>query len=642
MGVFSVDKRKIYIPLFFVLFLALLFSAYTAAQRINHERSNRTVEIVVDYSQIWELARRNNIDIREVLERLKDSGVTGILAKEQLIEDLEAQGLIYTKSGAELVSDGSLSPFREKIKKDYTYFITFDPEIHKRLAVNLEAKVGGVEAFADENRGLYYVGSPLTAKILNLEGIGVGFPEEGIKAAQELGLSFIPQIRTWPEMKASSLKVVFEQLEGTPNLSVLAFNDADVPGYPHLLPELKKQVEKLGVPVALIEFFNQKGLKRLALDLDKNAVKLHSISSNEMGDITPSRALDRYVLAASERNVRVVLVRLFQNVGSVNWLDFNSAFIKELRSQLESEGLHSGLAKPFGRFPVSYLMLGVIGLGVAAGGVILFLQVLDKKTSLFLGFCGAVLWGILFFFDINAARKFMALASAVIFPTLAVVSTFEPESESLGSSVLKLLKAVLISLMGALFIVGLLPGAGFMIGLDQFAGVKVSLLVPLILIPLFLILKHDEDNPIKILDKVLNDFVQYKWLFILGILALAGAVMLLRSGNEAGMVSEMEIRLREMLRELLFVRPRTKEFLLGHPLMLLSYYLGYRRKYIPLVVLGSIGQVSLVNTFEHLHTPIIVSVIRTFNGVWIGILVGAVAILGYEFLKKWGKRVLNA
>ncbi|NLO89887.1 MAG: hypothetical protein GX088_06155 [Clostridia bacterium] len=636
------DKKKIYLPLFFVLFIALLFSAYTAAQRINHERSNRTVEIVVDYSQIWELARRNNIDIREVLEKFKESGVTGILAKEQLIEDLEAQGLIYTKSGAELFWDDNLSPFGEEIKKDYTYFITFDPEIHKRLAVNLEAKVGGVEAFADENRGLYYVGSPLTARTLNLEAIGVGFPEEGIKAAQELGLSFIPQVRTWPEGKASSLEVVFEQLEGIPNLSVLAFNDPDVPGYPHLMPELKERVEKLGVPVALIEFFDQKGLKRLAMDLNKNAIKLHSISSQEMGNITPSRALDRYVLAASERNVRVLLVRIFQNVSSANWLDFNTAFIKELRSQLESKGLHLGFAKPYGSFPVSYPMLGVIGLGVIAGGVILLFQVLDKKVSLFLGLCGVVLWGILFFIDINAARKLMALASAVIFPTLAVVSTLEPESKGLGTSILKLLKAVLISLMGALLIVGLLPGAGFMIGLEQFSGVKISLLVPLILIPLFLILKREEDNPIKTFGRILNDFVQYKWLFILGILALAGAVMLLRSGNEAGMVSELEIRFREMLRELLFVRPRTKEFLLGHPLMLLAYYLGYKRKYIPLVVLGSVGQVSLVNTFEHLHTPLIFSLIRTFNGVWIGIIVGAVVILGYEFLKKWGKRVLDA
>ncbi|HBT20891.1 MAG TPA: hypothetical protein DEA47_05980 [Peptococcaceae bacterium] len=635
------DNRKIYIPLFFVLILALLFSSYIAVQRMGYEKANRNVEVVVDYSQIWELAKRNNVDIREVLEKLKESGVTGILAKEQLIDDLEAQGFLYIKSGAELALDENLS-FRENIKKDYTYFITPFPEIYDRLKTHLDAKVGGIEAFTEENRGLYYVGSPLSARILNLEGIGVGFPEEGIKASQELGLSFIPQIRTWPEAKVSSFDAVFEQLEGVPNISVLAFNDPYVPGYPHLLPELKEQVKKIGAPVALIEFFDQKGLKKLALDLGKNAVKLHSISSDEMINITPSRALDRYVLAASERNVRVILVRLFQNVSSVSWLDFNSAYIKELRSQLESEGLHPGTAKPFGSFPISYLMLGVIGSGVAAGGIILLLQVMDKKTSILLGFCGVLIYGLLFFFDINTARKFMAFASAVIFPTLAVVSTYDTERKSMNASILNLIKAVLISMIGALFIVGLLSGTGFMIGLDQFSGVKASLLAPLILIPLFLVLKHDKDNPIKISAEILNDFVRYKWLFALGILALAGAVMLVRSGNEAGMVSEIEIRFREMLRELLLVRPRTKEFLLGHPIMLISYYLGYRRKYIPLVVLGSIGQVSLVNTFEHLHTPLVISIIRTFNGLWMGILVGAAVILACEFLGKWGKRVLNA
>jgi membrane protein DedA with SNARE-associated domain len=78
---------------------------------------------------------------------------------------------------------------------------------------------------------------------------------------------------------------------------------------------------------------------------------------------------------------------------------------------------------------------------------------------------------------------------------------------------------------------------------------------------------------------------------------------------------------------ILGVRPRTKEFALGHPLMLLLCYLGYRNnRFLPILLLGAIGQVSLVNTFAHIHTPLLVSALRTVNGLWLGIIIGLILI----------------
>ncbi len=99
-------------------------------------------------------------------------------------------------------------------------------------------------------------------------------------------------------------------------------------------------------------------------------------------------------------------------------------------------------------------------------------------------------------------------------------------------------------------------------------------------------------------------------------------IYLLRTGNSVPeLVSSWEIKLREGLEALLKVRPRTKEFLLGHPLMFLLLYFGYAQKRLPLLLLGIIGQISVVNTYAHLHTPPLrISLIRTFHGLWLGIL----------------------
>ncbi|MBC7345398.1 MAG: hypothetical protein H5U03_08285, partial [Clostridia bacterium] len=125
---------------------------------------------------------------------------------------------------------------------------------------------------------------------------------------------------------------------------------------------------------------------------------------------------------------------------------------------------------------------------------------------------------------------------------------------------------------------------------------------------------------------------------IVTVLAAIGYVCLARTGNVTAGVSGIELQMRQVLDAVLGVRPRTKEFLIGHPFMLLTLYLGYRYRYLPLLLLGSIGQVSLMNTFAHIHTPLTISLARTFNGLWLGILVGLVLIALLEASRRLLRR----
>ena len=71
--------------------------------------------------------------------------------------------------------------------------------------------------------------------------------------------------------------------------------------------------------------------------------------------------------------------------------------------------------------------------------------------------------------------------------------------------------------------------------------------------------------------------------------------------------------------------------------MCLLYY-GYKETYLPMVILAIIGPVSLVNTYAHIHTPILISLLRSAYGIILGIVIGLVLIWGIKLLRRMMKK----
>ena len=109
-----------------------------------------------------------------------------------------------------------------------------------------------------------------------------------------------------------------------------------------------------------------------------------------------------------------------------------------------------------------------------------------------------------------------------------------------------------------------------------------------------------------------------------------------RSGN-GGNASEFELEIRAFMEKILYVRPRTKEFLIGYPALFISYYLYNKNKKISqyILILGSIATMSTVNTFTHLHTPFLYSLLRTMYGVAFGAIIGVLYIFLLNVLIKF-------
>ena len=69
--------------------------------------------------------------------------------------------------------------------------------------------------------------------------------------------------------------------------------------------------------------------------------------------------------------------------------------------------------------------------------------------------------------------------------------------------------------------------------------------------------------------------------------------------------------------------------------MLFAVYFALRRQWVPAfaaTILATIGQADMLNTFCHLHTPIFYSLLRSIHAVWLGILIGGIALWIYHTL----------
>jgi FtsH-binding integral membrane protein len=164
--------------------------------------------------------------------------------------------------------------------------------------------------------------------------------------------------------------------------------------------------------------------------------------------------------------------------------------------------------------------------------------------------------------------------------------------------------------------------------------VKLDNLLPVIVVAYLLVTQHFDWK------KLLDDTMRWKTallgILMLGILGL----LVVRSGNDApSSVSSFELLFRSLLDQIMYTRPRSKEFLFGHPALWMGLsLLAMQTKVKPefqskvlgwavlLVILGSIGQASIVNTFCHLHTPLMISMPRVFIGIVFGMFWGWLAM----------------
>ena len=208
----------------------------------------------------------------------------------------------------------------------------------------------------------------------------------------------------------------------------------------------------------------------------------------------------------------------------------------------------------------------------------------------------------------------------------------------------------LLTLCGALLVVAAFNHWRYLSHSDEFFGEKATLLFPPLLIAIAFggrvfperVIASGSMQARRLATERLQNVLSEAFTFRIAvtglILALLAYLFLARTGNDSGMeISTLEWNFRAYMEQIFLTRPRTKEMFFGMPAMIFAVYFALKKQ--PLLALGatvavSIGQADVLNTMCHFWTPLFYSILRTIHAVWIGALLGGLALWAWVYFER--------
>ncbi len=614
----------------------LVTALVLAGHRYSLESRNKAVELTLDYGELLNLSVSSGSPMPALLERFKSVGVTSVAVSERLLAELASTGQIAYR---ELASERG--PLTEIEIRDTRLAGRVFDALKARLGAGMVASSASVKGApgARQFSSIVVQAAPAT---LNL--IGIGLPPDAVSTVNSSGLQVVARLQNNPAMTEGAVAEAISEVRRQ-GVAKLIFAGEEVLGFRGLVETTAGHIKSSGLVYGSVEFARQRGDAGMCRYLGGHFVRVHSIPLAEMAGMAPGTAIERFARAVKERNIRVCYIRLFELTGD-DPVKTNAAFISAIRGQIAREGYAVGIARPFDDTKQPLALLIPVALSIAAGSVLLLSSLVAVSAAVqivLLAASFAALAGMI----VAGAEQFAALTAAVVFPTLGIARVFGPYlgREIKGSywhpairATSRFARASIYSLIGGVLIAGMLGTRSYMLKTDQFVGIKAAHALPLLAVvfimaaglpimhePLSAVWRRIRANLGELVGSPLFIWQALAVAFAIGIIGFA----LIRTGNDPGVgVSGLELKFRAILDKVLLVRPRTKEFLIGHPALILgAAFLFARRRTIglPLLALGVLGQVSMLNTFCHIHTPLALTVFRAFNGLWFGTIIGLAA-----------------
>ena len=514
--------------------------------------------------------------------------------------------------------------------------------------------------------------------------VSLGLMPEKVEAIQSLGMEVIPRTLCYNGRNdthyAEAVIEGYEQYHINPSY-IIAGGEAVI-GYDDAEDDLALDyIRDNGITIGLIETNVQRenilqtGVEEIAKATGYNTVRVFSVWNyiqyryGYYGYTGAEEIENTFYRAIAERNIRIIYFKPVKHTDDsyayVTDIDVYRNLFESLDARLAAHGITRGQASVLPEIHVPSLALLAMGLGAGFGGALLpssFLP-MKKKWTLLLAGAAAVLVAAAWVAVPNTFRLLASFASAVVFACLGAVfflrsakhtaQSLSPEtklSQILPRSIGILAGAVLIALAGAMMTAAPLSDTSFMLEIGIFRGVKVAQLLPLaffcaLFVSYYGIFEKDRKSDTLHLRDIITamQWTIPVWaLVVLAVVGAAGYYYLARTGHESNVsVSDLEIIFRNDLENLLLARPRTKEFIVAFPGIMLAVYCAVRR--LPFFtaifgLAGTIGMTSVCNTFMHIRTPLYLGFVRTGYSLVLGIVLGAVFIVCFELLYRlWGR-----
>lgn len=641
------------------LLVGLVAAGVIAAFRHGVEVRYRTVELVLDGPDWTTLARREGRPVQAVLREARRRGATSMAVPDATLRQLAEEGLVTYAAGGALLAQargtvltGGFARLhaRGAIRTDAVY-ITAAPDVATWVEAMLRVLLGA-ERVAVHDGVIEALGA-----VADLEELGLGADPRLVRHAREASLRAVLRPRNYRGLTAESLRVLADGYAAAAPAPTLVFALTEVQGYEGLVDAAAAQYRRIGARFGRIEVFTarrkQKGEDQLTALLRPDVIRVFSVTPEELAQLRPGEVADRFVRAAQERNLRLLYLRpLLNTPAGRSALETNFQLVETIVTGLRGLGFTPGRAGPLSPDVVPGPPAAAAGLAalVALGAAALGLLVLDDLARV-LGVrlpraVGAAVLLVAGAGTLVAAgrswealwRQVLALGVAVAGAAGATVWALPRPVAGAGRRILAgyltLVRAVGLAAAAGLLVAGLLSQWAFMLAFRTFLGVKAAHVVPVVVVGVWRVFAHRPSGGWRAAAAEMGAWLARPLRVgtALAVLAIgvAAVVLLARTGNIGVPLSSAEQQLRQALEARLVARPRTKEFLLGYPALVLAGAAAasdLRETALALALLGTVGTAGAINSFSHLHTPLVHTLWRTVHALWLGAVLAFPAVV---------------
>lgn len=672
-----------------VIVLGLVCSLWLNWTRHEIEQQNNTVEMAMEYENLRKLAALEGLPEAEVLQKFKDAGITSLMIFDTNLKRLADNGVIFEATGGELRQAANLGgdlgvfaavPASGMLTDNAVYIAeNQDRESFTDTLEDLRLRYGSgrVKMIPGSSRrmAVVYGSTALVPENVYDEPLGLlqaplGLPRADMKRVADAGFSIIVRPQNYINADEAQIDSIFRRIResGAESYAYMPCGK-EVVGYPDKINYMGRKMDENNMQLVMLEHYTQlrfvkiEGLIPLAESVHYNASRSYVIDGAEQKKISVGEALRRWALTDEERNIRVNYIRPFYLSSSGrDLMSINLDYVRDIKKSVADRGYRFGNAGIFSANPEGepYLpyfpgkgSLIPVAAAVIAGSVMYLALLTDMRDK----------WQILLWLVLSAAaaamlimsralltRQLLAFAAAVVFPVLSMSVIFNiwdrRENREYGTAAIifrgiwQLALAVLLSLIGASFLSAVLADSRFLLEIDIYRGVKLTFVFPVLMTAL-LFMKHYDLLEVagqgikKLLDRLnglLDTELTFKHVAVMIVLLFIAFYFVGRSGHTGGVpVPAIELKMRAFLEQMMYARPREKEFMVGHPMFFLAVMAAYKQApKLWLFVLSCaavIGQGSLVQTFCHMRTPVFMSFIRALDGYAVGVLSGAAGVL---------------
>lgn len=660
-----------------VIILGLIASLAIDVQRYQVEQANKSIELIMDYEDLVALAEKEGLPPEKVLAQAKEAGITSLAVYETTFKKLNVNGKAAAVNGSVLLANyqnGAISDpgWRQliesgQIKGTNVYVTGHNQQTFQEVHEDLVRRLG-----QDRVRELTISGQrvlEVKANYEEFEKMDLGMPTDEMQAVNDAGFYVVARPTNYRQCTKDDIDAFFDRLDGY-QVSAIVASGSQTLGAPDESQYMAQQMRQRGLTLGMIEgvtqlkFFPQDGMLDIAKANDYQSARLYSIPKDEQKKMKVNEAIDRWGTTDDERNIRFNLLKTFEKPApDMTLLETNMSYVAGVKNKLEAQGFTMGRAGVFASFYPEAPLRSLVMLGVAAG-IVLYLSLVipamkSKQAYILLAVLALVMVVPVLMGHGNKIRVAAALAAANVFPAISVLWILDkirqrvPQQGAgllrmIGTGVAALFVCGMISYVGAAYLSASLADTEYLLEVNIFRGIKLTFILPIVLVAIGFLQRFDvfdgkmddTEGFLEQFKRILDVPVKVKTLLGLFLVLVAAVVLVARSGHTMGMpVSATELKFRAFLEQAMYARPRTKEFMIGHPAFLLAAMAWFRKwptmVLFVLVMVATIGQGSMVETFAHMRSPILMSTARGLGGLVLGAGVGAICMILVDMWLKY-------